>query len=121
MPGLDLHFLGTGGGRHVMTSQRRRTAGIRLKQRGTQVHIDPGPSALIFSNWAKLSPRKLDAIIVTHYNPDHYTDTEVFVEAMTNGTQTKRELLAGAHSVLDGAEKIGPCISNYTRGLLGIF
>ena len=118
MPGLDLHFLGTGGGRHVMTSQRRRTAGIRLEQGDTQVHIDPGPGALVFSNWAKLSPRKLDAIIVTHCHPDHYTDAEVFVEAMTNGTQTKRGLLAGTRSVLEGAEKIGPCISSYHKGLV---
>ena len=101
-----------------MTSQRRRTAGIRLVEDKTQVHIDPGPGALVFSNWAKLSPRKLDAIVVTHCHPDHYTDAEVFVEAMTNGTQTKRGLLAGTHSVLEGAEKIGPSISNYHKGLV---
>ncbi len=116
--GLDLHFLGTGGGRYVMTSQRRRTAGIRLAHGDTQVHIDPGPGALVFSNWAQLSPRKLDAIVVTHCHPDHYTDAEVFVEAMTNGTQTKRGLLAGTISVLDGAEGIGPSISNYHKGLV---
>jgi len=39
---LDLHFLGARGGRHVMTSQMRRTAGIRLVHEDTQVHIDPG-------------------------------------------------------------------------------
>lgn len=101
-----------------MTSQRRRTAGIRVDHENTQVHIDPGPGALVFSNWAKLSPRKLDALIVTHCHPDHYTDAEVFVEAMTNGTQTRRGLLAGTQSVLEGEEKIGPCISNYHRGLV---
>lgn len=116
--GINLHFLGTGGGRYVMTSQRRRTAGIRLDRGGTQVHIDPGPGALVFSNWAKLSPRKLDAIVVTHCHPDHYTDAEVFVEAMTNGTQTKRGLLAGTVSVLEGAEGIGPSISDYHKGLV---
>ena len=72
----------------------------------------------MFSNWAKLSPRKLDVLIVTHCHPDHYTDAEVFIEAMTNGTQTKRGLLAGTYSVLEGAEKIGPCISNYHKGLV---
>ncbi len=116
--GLDIHFLGTGGGRYVMTSQRRRTAGIRLDYGGTQVHIDPGPGALVFSNWAKLSPRKLDAIVVTHCHPDHYSDAEVFVEAMTNGAQTKRGLLAGTISVLEGTEGIGPSISDYHKGLV---
>lgn len=116
--GLDLHFLGTGGGRYVMTSQRRRTAGIRLAHCDTQVHIDPGPGALVFSNWAQLSPKKLDAIVVTHCHPDHYTDAEVFVEAMTNGTQTKRGLLAGTISVLEGADGFGPSISYYHKGLV---
>ena len=118
MTGVDIHFLGTGGGRHVMTSQWRRTAGIRLDYSDSHVHIDPGPGALVFSNWAKLSPRKLDAVVVTHCHPDHYADAEVFVEAMTNGTQTKRGLLAGTFSVLEGAERIGPCISDYHKGLV---
>jgi phosphoribosyl 1,2-cyclic phosphodiesterase len=116
--GLDLHFLGTGGGRHVMTSQMRRTAGIRLVHDDTHVHIDPGPGALVFSNWAQLSPRKLDALIVTHCHPDHYSDAEVFVEAMTNGTHTKRGVLAATTSVLEGAEGIGPSISDYHKGLV---
>ncbi len=116
--GLDLHFLGTGGGRHVMTSQMRRTAGIRLVHDDTHVHIDPGPGALVFSNWAQLSPRKLDALIVTHCHPDHYSDAEVFIEAMTNGTHTKRGVLAATTSVLEGAEGIGPSISDYHKGLV---
>ena len=118
MTGVYIHFLGTGGGRHVMTSQWRRTAGIRVYYRNTHVHIDPGPGALVFSNWAKLSPRKLDAVVVTHCHPDHYTDAEVFLEAMTNGAQTKRGLLAGTFSVLEGTERIGPCISDYHKGLV---
>ncbi len=116
--GLDLHFLGTGGGRHVMSSQMRRTAGIRVVHDDTHVHIDPGPGALVFSNWAQLSPRKLDALIVTHCHPDHYSDAEVFVEAMTNGTHTRKGLLAATASVLDGAEGIGPSISEYHKGLV---
>ncbi len=118
MTGLTLNFLGTGGGRYVMTTQRRRTAGIRVEHQETQVHIDPGPGALVFSNWAKLSPRKLDGLVITHCHPDHYTDSEVFIEAMTNGTQTRRGLLAGTHSVLEGADRIGPCISDYHQGLV---
>jgi phosphoribosyl 1,2-cyclic phosphodiesterase len=116
--GLDLHFLGTGGGRHVMSSQMRRTAGIRIVHDDTHVHIDPGPGALVFSNRAQLSPRKLDALIVTHCHPDHYSDAEVFVEAMTNGTHTRKGILAATASVLDGAEGIGPSISEYHKGLV---
>jgi len=117
-PETTLHFLGTGGGRFVMTSQLRRTAGIRLIEGKTQVHIDPGPGALVFSNWAKLGPDKLDGLIVTHCHPDHYTDAEVFIEAMTRGTTAKRGVLAATKSVLRGAEGIGPSISGYHQGIV---
>ena len=117
-PETTLDFLGTGGGRFVMTSQRRRTAGIRLAEGDTQAHIDPGPGALVFSNWAGLSPSKLDSLIVTHCHPDHYTDAEVFIEAMTRGTTAKRGILAATKSVLRGADGIGPCISRYHQGLV---
>ncbi|MFA9437291.1 MAG: MBL fold metallo-hydrolase [Candidatus Bathyarchaeota archaeon] len=115
---VSLDFLGTGGGRFVMTSQRRRTAGIRLTQGDTRVHLDPGPGALVFSNWAGLSPRELNGLIITHCHPDHYTDAEVFIEAMTDGTRAKQGVLAGTKSVLRGADGIGPCISGYHQGLL---
>jgi len=114
----SLDFLGTGGGRFVMTSQRRRTAGIRLTQGDTRVHLDPGLGALVFSNWAGLSPRELNGLIITHCHPDHYTDAEVFIEAMTDGTRAKQGVLAGTKSVLRGADGIGPCISGYHQGLL---
>ena len=116
---MELHFLGTGGGRFAMTTQKRRTAGIRLVKGETQVHVDPGPGALVFSNWAGLGPQKLDAVVVTHCHPDHYGDAEVFIEAMTHGTTSKRGLLAATCSVLWGSDGVGPGVSAYHRGLVG--
>jgi phosphoribosyl 1,2-cyclic phosphodiesterase len=118
MDPLILHFLGTGGGRFVMFTQRRRTAGIRIVQDLTQIHIDPGPGALVFSNWAGLSPQKLNALIVTHCHPDHYSDAEVFVEAMTSGTTRRQGVLAAPRSVLSGNDDCGPSISSYHQGLV---
>ncbi len=117
-PETTLDFLGTGGGRYVMMSQLRRTAGIRLTEGETQVHIDPGPGALVFSNWAGLSPSKLKGLIVTHCHPDHYNDCEVFIEGMTRGITVRRGVLAGTKSVLQGAEGIGPCISGYHQRII---
>lgn len=115
---LTLHFLGTGGGRFVMVTQRRRTAGIRLVHGDTQVHIDPGPGALVFSNWAGLSPQRLDAVVVSHCHPDHYCDAEVFVEAMSRGTTRRRGVLAAPRSVLHGSGGIGPSVSAYHQRLV---
>jgi len=118
MEPLTLHFLGTGGGRFVMITQRRRTAGIRLVHGDTHVHIDPGPGGLVFSNWAGLSPQKLDAVVVTHCHPDHYSDAEVFIEAMSRGAKSRQGILAAPRSVLDGNEDIGPSISAYHQNLV---
>ena len=101
-----------------MTTQRRRTAGIRLVHGKTHAHIDPGPGALIFSNWAKLSPQKLDSIIVTHCHPDHYNDAEVLIESMTGGTRNRIGILAATESVLNGANSIGPSVSSYHQKLV---
>lgn len=102
-----------------MCTQRRRTAGIRLEHGGTQIHVDPGPGALIYSIYAGLTPMRLDGVVVTHCHPDHYTDAEVLVEAMTSGTTRKQGVLAAAKSVLRGGEDLDPSISRYHQRLVG--
>jgi len=119
MEPLTLHFLGTGGGRHTMCTQRRKTAGIRVEHGRTQVHLDPGPGALVHSIYAGLTPMRLDGVVVTHCHPDHYTDAEVLIEAMTSGTTRRHGVLAAARSVLRGAEGIDPSVSRYHQGLPG--
>ena len=102
-----------------MCTQRRRTAGIRLEYGKTQIHIDPGPGALVHSIYAGLSPMRLDGIVVTHCHPDHYTDAEVLVEAMTGGTTKKRGVLAAARSVLRGSKDLDQSVSRYHQSLVG--
>ena len=101
-----------------MVTQRRRTAGLRLVWGDVHIHVDPGPGALIFSNWSGLSPQKLDAIFVTHCHPDHYCDAEVLIEGMSRVTTKRRGVLAASRSVLQGVEDIGPSISKYHQGLV---
>jgi len=77
------------------------------------LHLDPGPGALVYSVASGLSPEKINALLVSHCHPDHYTDAEVFIEAMTRGMTKKRGLLAASRSVLYGNEVCGPAISKY--------
>jgi phosphoribosyl 1,2-cyclic phosphodiesterase len=110
---LELFLLGTGGGRFATITQRRRTGGIRLLYDKLNVHLDPGPGALIYSLEAGLDPQKINGILVSHGHPDHYNDAEVLIEAMTRGMTKKRGVLAAASSVLKGNSKCEASISKY--------
>lgn len=112
-----LTLLGTGGGRFVTILQERATGGLYLMD-GISVHIDPGPGALLQMRRAKLDPMRTDAILVSHCHPDHYTDAEILIEAMTNGTHTKRGHLAASRSIIEGAGEFGPAISKYHQSFV---
>lgn len=110
---IEIIMLGTGGGRFVTMTQRRRTAGIRVLSEGLNLHLDPGPGALVHSICEGLSPQKLDAVFVSHCHPDHYTDAEVLIEAMTRGMTRKHGTLVADKSVVRGSSVCGPSISKY--------
>jgi len=113
MARIELILLGTGGGRFATLTQRRRTGGIRLLSDTVNMHMDPGPGALIYSLEAGLDPQKVRAVLVSHSHPDHYTNAEILIEAMTRGMTRKRGLLAAPSSVLFGNDICGPAISEY--------
>jgi phosphoribosyl 1,2-cyclic phosphodiesterase len=110
---IEILLLGTGGGRFATITQKRRTAGIRIIGNGLNLHLDPGPGALIYSINEGLDPQKLNAVFVSHSHPDHYTDAEVLIEAMTRGMTRKRGVLAAARSVLSGNDVCESSISKY--------
>ncbi|MCS7120017.1 MAG: MBL fold metallo-hydrolase [Nitrososphaerota archaeon] len=114
---FEIIFLGTGGGRFAMVTQKFRTGGIRILSEGVNVHIDPGPGALIYSLEAGLDPKKVDAVLVSHCHLDHTNDACVMIEAMTEGTTRKRGLLCASRSVLEGNEVCDKEITSYHRAL----
>jgi len=113
MTGIELILLGTGGGRFATITQKRKTGGIRILSENLNMHLDPGPGALVYSLDMELDPQKITAVLVSHSHPDHYNDAEVFIEAMTRGMTKKRGVLAASHSVLSGNEVCEPSISRY--------
>jgi len=110
---FEIIFLGTGGGRFATITQKLRTGGIRILSDELNIHLDPGPGALIYSLEAGLDPQKLDGILVSHSHIDHANDAAVLIEAMTDGGTKKRGTLAAAHSVLYGNEICDKAVSNY--------
>jgi phosphoribosyl 1,2-cyclic phosphodiesterase len=118
MEEVELVFLGTGGGRFATITQKRRTGGIRIISKTLNLHLDPGPGALIYSLEAGLNPQKLKAVLVSHRHPDHYTNAEVLVEAMTRGMLKKRGTLAAPSNILNGTTQAGPVISTYHQQMI---
>lgn len=107
-----IFFLGSGGGRWNTIGQNRATAGFRIELVREQIHVDPGPGAIVKCREFGIDPRKTTAVACTHCHLDHYNDLEVMVEAMSMG-DAKRGVLLGARSVLDGYEKFEPVLSDY--------
>lgn len=118
MEGVELVFLGTGGGRFVTITQKRKTGGFRLISKDLNLHVDPGPGALIYSLEAGLNPQKIKAVLVSHRHPDHYANAEVLVEAMTRGMLKKRGFIAAPPNILNGNIKTGPAISTYHQSMV---
>lgn len=114
MDPVSLKFLGTGGGRFTTIYQARSTGGCLLDA-GTRVHIDPGPGALLRCRQEGEDPTLTRAVLVSHAHPDHYSEAEVAVEAMTNGGTQKRGTVVGSKSVIDGSQTHDAVFSRYHR------
>lgn len=99
-------------------TQKRMTGGFRIDDiQGMNLHVDPGPGALVRTYQYGLSPLKLNAVLVSHCHTDHYNDAEILIEAMTRGMTRKKGILIGSRSVINGYKRWGPCISDYHRSI----
>lgn len=110
-------FLGTGGGRFATITQIRATGGFYI-QDSLNIHVDPGPGALIRMLDAGFDPKGTNGIFISHAHPDHYGDAEILMEGMTCGCTQKRGLLAGSRSVVKGEGDYGPAVSMYHQGIV---
>ncbi len=111
-----IKFFGSGGARFVAASQVRATGGLWLKHRNTNLCIDPGPGAVVRIHGSKehFDPARLDGIILTHKHLDHSNDTNIVIEAMTEGGFKKRGVLfCPEDAVTDD-----PVVLRHTRAFL---
>jgi phosphoribosyl 1,2-cyclic phosphodiesterase len=111
---IEILFLGTGGARFVVARQIRASGGMWMRFGKTQIHVDPGPGALVraLSHVPPCNPRELEAIVLSHKHLDHSNDVNVMIEAMTSGGFHSRgavlapiDALEGEHVVLPYAQK----------------
>ena len=113
---MIIRFLGVGGGRFSTICQRGGTGGIYLE--GSQkLHVDPGPGALVAMRDFGIDPTGTDGVLISHAHPDHYSDAEVLIEAMTRGGTVSKGVLIASDSVLLGYDQYEPVLSSYHRSL----
>lgn len=116
---MEIVFIGTGGGRINLLRQLRGTGGFRINSESANIHVDPGPGALIGSLRFKQNPLKLDVLIVTHSHIDHYNDAGLMIEAISRYALKKRGLLITSKSAVDGDERGDRVITRYHQEKLG--
>jgi ribonuclease BN (tRNA processing enzyme) len=78
-------FLGTAGARIMVANQFLASGGLWLDLSGTEILLDPGPGTIVQATKRKLRADRLSAIILSHRHLDHSADTNIMIEAMTQG------------------------------------
>jgi phosphoribosyl 1,2-cyclic phosphodiesterase len=107
---IDVLFLGTGGARFVVARQIRASGGMWMRFGSTQLHVDPGPGALVraLSHVPPCNPRELHGIVLSHKHLDHSGDVNVMIEAMTSGGFKRRGVLLAPLDALEGEHVVLP-------------
>lgn len=83
----------------------------------TQLHVDPGPGALVraLSHVPPCNPRDLDGIVLSHKHLDHSGDVNVMIEAMTSGGFRRRGVLLAPADALDGEHVVLPYAQRFVE------
>jgi len=111
-------FLGTGGGRIVVANQIAATGGFIIQLSGYQIHVDPGPGALVRARQYGIKVPKTNIVYVTHHHIDHANDLNAIVDAITLGGIHQRGVLISTSTVINGSENELAWLQPYYKGKL---
>lgn len=86
----------------------------------TQVHVDPGPGALVraLSSVPPCNPRDLAAIVLSHKHLDHAGDVNALIEAMTSGGFRRRGTLLAPADALDFEPVVLPYAQRFVENVV---
>lgn len=117
-------FVGTGGGRHAVSSQIRKTGGTFVEMDGIRFIIDPGPGSLVYSRALGLEPEKWDGIFLSHYHIDHSGDVNALIDGMKgphDHSEKRGIFLVAEEHCLQMKKDINeyPRVSRYHQNMVG--
>jgi len=110
-------FLGTAGARIMVANQILASGGLWLNLSGTEILLDPGPGTIVQSTKRKLRADKLSAIILSHRHLDHSADTNIMIEAMTQGGFKRHGWLFAPADALGSEPIIFSYLKDYLEGV----
>ncbi len=110
-------FLGSGGARFVVARQLRASGGMWMRFGETQIHVDPGPGALVraLTHVPPCNPRELDAIVLSHKHLDHSGDVNALIEAMTSGGFRRRGAIFAPPDAFDSEPVVLPYVHRFVE------
>jgi len=117
LPNESITFLGTAGARIMVANQILASGGLWLNLSGTEILLDPGPGTIVQATKRKLRAEKLSAIILSHRHLDHSADTNIMVEAMTQGGFKRHGWLFAPADALGSEPVIFSYLRDYLEGI----
>ena len=113
----SITFLGVAGARFMVSRQLAASGGLWLDLSNTRLLVDPGPGSIVQTARRKLDAEKLSAIILSHRHLDHSADTNVMIEAMTNGGFNRHGRLFAPSDALNNEPVVYSYLRNYLDGV----
>ncbi len=111
-------FLGTGGDAIVVGKGYRAAGGIIIEVDDNQLHIDPGPGALVRATDYGISPRNNVAVLVSHAHLNHCNDVNAIISAMSLGGLDPKGVLIANKTSYNGTESYEPVISKHSKKMI---
>ena len=115
---VKIIFLGTAGDSSVTGRQLRGSGGFVIQIGDFQMHVDPGPGALVRAKEFGINVRATSAILVSHNHLNHCNDVNALIDAMTLGGFDRKGVLIANPTVVLGSENVTPTLSSFHKNCL---
>jgi ribonuclease BN (tRNA processing enzyme) len=101
----NISFLGTAGDSIVYGKQFKASGGIVIRTNNNQIHIDPGPGALVRAAQMKINIRETTGIVITNNTTLASNDLNALISGMTYEGMDNKGVVIAKKEVIQGNEE----------------